>query len=95
MLQLVNFDKFAEFSTDQIKMMISFRQSISEDHDYALQVLLPELMVLLLVNKFTISKEEAQQYMLDLDFFHIPWNNSQVPYVFNLSCYNIILQIIF
>ena len=95
MLQLINFDKFAGFSIDQIKMMISFLQPITEDHDYALQVLLPELMVLLLVNIFTISKEEARQYMLDLHFFHTPWNNSQVPYVFNLSFYNIILQIIF
>ena len=39
--------------------MISFLQRITEDHDYVLQVLLPELMVLLLVNKFTISKEAA------------------------------------
>ena len=64
-LQLINFDKFAGFSNNQIKMMISFLQRITEDHDYALQVLLLELMVLLLVNKFTISKEEARQYMLD------------------------------
>ena len=56
-LQLINFDKFAGFSNNQIKMMISFLQRITEDHDYVLQVLLPELMVLLLVNKFTISKE--------------------------------------
>ena len=58
-LQLINFDKFAGFSNNQIKMMISFLQRITEDHDYVLQVLLPELMVLLLVNKFTISKEAA------------------------------------
>ena len=64
-LQLINFDKFAGFSNNQIKMMISFLQRITEDHDYVLQVLLPELMVLLLVNKFTISKEAAWQYMLD------------------------------
>ena len=64
-LQLINFDKFAGFSNNKIKMMISFLQRITEDHDYVLQVLLPELMVLLLVNKFTISKEAAWQYMLD------------------------------
>ena len=58
-LQLINFDKFAGFSNNQIKMMISFLQRITQDHDYVLQVLLPELMVLLLVNKFTISKEAA------------------------------------
>ena len=69
MLQLINLDKFAGFSIDQIKMMISFLQPITEDHDYALQVLLPELMVLLLVNIFAISKEEARQHMLDLQFF--------------------------
>ena len=33
-LQLINFDKFAEFSNDQIKIMISFLQRITEDHDY-------------------------------------------------------------
>ena len=58
-LQLINFDKFAGFSNNKIKMMISFLQRITEDHDYVLQVLLPELMVLLLVNKFAISKEAA------------------------------------
>ena len=45
--------------------MISFLQRITEDHNYALQVLLPELIELLLVNIFTISKEEARQHMLD------------------------------
>ena len=34
MLQLINFDKFAGFSIDQIKMIISCLQSITEDHDY-------------------------------------------------------------
>ena len=43
-LQLINFDKFAGFSNNQIKMMISFLQRITEDHDYVLQVLLPELI---------------------------------------------------
>ena len=33
-LQLINFDKFAGFSIDQIKMIISCLQSITEDHDY-------------------------------------------------------------
>ena len=46
--------------------MVSFLQSITEEEpDYALQVLLPELIELLLMNIFTISKEEARQYMLD------------------------------
>ena len=35
-------------------MMISFLQRFTEDHDYALHVLLPELIELLLVNIFTI-----------------------------------------
>ena len=39
--------------------MISFLQRITEDQDYSLQVLLPELIELLLINIFTISKEEA------------------------------------
>ena len=46
-LQLINFDKDAAFSKDQIKMMISFLQHITETHDYALPVLLPELIELL------------------------------------------------
>ena len=46
-------------------MMIYFLQPITEDHDYALQVHLPELIELLLVNVFTISKEQDQQYVLD------------------------------
>ena len=45
--------------------MISFLQRITEDHDYASQVLLLELIELLLINISTISKEEARQYMLD------------------------------
>ena len=45
--------------------MIYFLQPITEDHDYALQVHLPELIELLLVNVFTISKEQDQQYVLD------------------------------
>ena len=35
-LQLISFDKFAGFSNDQIKTMISFLQRITEDHNYAL-----------------------------------------------------------
>ena len=43
--------------------MISFLQCITEDHDYALQVLLPEPIELLFINIFTISKEEATIYI--------------------------------
>ena len=53
-LQLINFDKFAGFSNNQIKIMISFLERITEDHDYALQVLLPDLIELLLINIFTL-----------------------------------------
>ena len=52
-------------------MMISFLQRINEDHGYALQVLLPEFIELLLINRFTISKEEARQYMLGGGIIHI------------------------
>ena len=64
-LKLINFNKFAGFSNNQIKIKISFLQRITEDHDFVLQILLPELIKLLLGNLFTISKEEARQYMLD------------------------------
>ena len=40
--------------------MIFFLQRINKDHDHALQVLLPGIIELLLVNMFTISKEEAR-----------------------------------
>ena len=46
-LQLINFEKDATFSKDQIKMMISFLKRITETHDYALPALLPELIELL------------------------------------------------
>ena len=65
-LQLINFEKCAGFSNDQIKMMISFLQHVTEHHDYALQVLISELIELLSVNIFTISKEEPRRgIMLD------------------------------
>ena len=41
-LQLINFHKFAGFSNNKIKIMISFLQCITEDH--AILVLLPELI---------------------------------------------------
>ena len=56
-LQLSNFDKFAGFSNNQIKIIISFLQHITEDQDYEL--------IELLINIFTIPNEEARQYMLD------------------------------
>ena len=43
-------------------MMIFFLQRFTEDHDYALHVLLPELIELLLL--YLPSKEEDQQNML-------------------------------
>ena len=55
-LQLINFHKFSGFSNNQIKIIISFLQCIAEDHDYVLLVLLPELIELLLINIFTVSK---------------------------------------
>ena len=56
-LQSINFKKFSGFSNDQIKMMILFLQRITENHDYVLQVLLPELTELLLVNTFFLKKK--------------------------------------
>ena len=54
-LKLTNVDKFVGFSNDQIiKMIISFLQRFTEDHDYASHLLLPELIELLLINIFTM-----------------------------------------
>ena len=54
-LKLTKVDKFVGFFNDEIiRMMISFLQCFTEDHDYASHVLLPELIELLLVNIFTI-----------------------------------------
>ena len=51
--------------------MVSFVQRVTEDHDYPLQLLLSEFIELLLVNTFTVSKEESRQYMIMIIPFFI------------------------
>ena len=43
-LQLINFDKFAQFSNDQIKMIISCLWRITEDRDYVYKFIFLSLL---------------------------------------------------
>ena len=63
-----NFDKFGGFSNNQIKtiiFMLIIVIILTEDLDYALEVLLPEVAFLVIKDLFSISSEEKKQYMLD------------------------------
>ena len=62
-----NFDKLEGFTNNQIKTIILMLRAVTEDLDYALEVLLPEVIKDLLIVKdlLSISSEETKQYMLD------------------------------
>ena len=60
-----NFDKFGGFTNNQIKTVILMLPTVTEDLDYALEVLLPEVIFFSLKDLLGISSEEAKQYMLD------------------------------
>ena len=52
---LSSFKNFAGFSNHQINLMIRHLNSLTKNHLYAIQVLLPELIELLIKNVFNIS----------------------------------------
>ena len=60
-----NFDKFGGFTNNQIKNIIFMLRTVTEDLDYALEVLLPEVTFFIIKDLFSISSEETKQYMLD------------------------------
>ena len=60
-----NFDKFGGFTNNQIKNIIFMLPTVTEDLDYALEVLLPEVTFFIIKDLFSISSEETKQYMLD------------------------------
>ena len=62
---LQNFDKFGGFSNNQIKFIISLLRDITDDLDYALEVLLPEVIYLIIKDMFELSSEETELYMVD------------------------------
>ena len=64
-LYLKNFDKFGGFSNSQIKILILMLHNITDNLDYAVEVLLPEIIYIIIKDMFTLSSEETDQYMLD------------------------------
>ena len=60
-----NFDKFGGFTNNQIKNIIFMLRTVTEDLDYALEVLLPEVTFFIIKDLFSISSKETKQYMLD------------------------------
>ena len=60
-----NFDKFGGFTNNHIENYIFMLRTVTEDLDYALEVLLPEVIFFIIKDLFGISSEENKQYMLD------------------------------
>ena len=60
-----NFDKFGGFTNNQIKTIIFMLRTVTEDLDYALEVLLPEVIFFIIKDLFDISTEKNKKYMLD------------------------------
>ena len=60
-----NFDKFGGFKNNQIKTIIFMLRTVTEDLDYALEVLLLEVIFLVIKDLFSISSEETKQYMME------------------------------
>ena len=54
-----NFDKFGGFKNNQIKTIIFMLRTVTEDLDYALEVLLLEVIFLVIKDLFSISSEET------------------------------------
>ena len=61
----MNFDKFGGFTNNQIKTIIFMLRTVTEDLDYALEVLLPKVTFFIIKDLFGISSKENKQYMLD------------------------------
>ena len=59
-----NFDKFGGFTNNQIKTIIFMLRTVTEDLDYALEVLLPEVIFFIIKDLFGISSKQNKQYML-------------------------------
>ena len=53
-----DFDKFGGFTNNQVK-------TVTEDLDYTLKVLLPEVIFFIIKDLFDISPKESKQYLLD------------------------------
>ena len=60
-----NFNKFGGFKNNQIKTIIFMLRTVTEDLDYALEMLLLEVIFLVIKDLFSISSEETKQYMME------------------------------
>ena len=56
-----NFDKFGGFTNNQVNTINFMLHTVTEDLDYALVVLFPDVIFLIY---YDISSEETKQYML-------------------------------
>ena len=61
-----NFDKFGGFTNSQIKIMIFMLRTVTVDLDYALEVLLPEVIFLIIKNLFHMKKPDSKCWMEEL-----------------------------
>ena len=60
-----NSDKFGGFTNNQVKPIIFMLRTVTEDLDYALELLLPKVIFFIIKDLFGISFKESKQYMLD------------------------------
>ena len=60
-----NFNKFGGFKNNQIKTIIFMLRTVTEDLDYALEMLLLEVIFLVIKDLFSISSKETKQYMME------------------------------
>ena len=60
-----NFDKFGGFTNNQVKTIIFMLRTVTENLDYALELLLPKVIFFIIKDLFGISFKESKQYMLD------------------------------
>ena len=58
-----NFDKFGGITNNQVKTIIFMLRPVTEDLDYTLEVLLPEVIFFIMKDLFSISSKESKQYM--------------------------------
>ena len=61
-----NFDKFGGFTNSQIKIVTFMLRSVTVDLDYALEVLLPDVIFLIIKDLFHTKKPNSTCWMEEL-----------------------------
>ena len=61
-----NFDKFGDFTNSQIKIIVFMLRTVTVDLDYALEVLLPEVIFLITKDLFQMKKPNSTYWMEEL-----------------------------